>query len=181
MDYENLHGASITVHSEASLDAFPENTPARFTNILKKHLHLSNDEEYVVGIANVHLPKTQYVFVKNDGGRSSITYNLGLFVHDKSVDEWVLLKGSNRELFSYSPIKNIIPVLSDSDSDRVYFMKRLSESLKLTENLDEKSKKCHRLFQRTMFHNNEFAEHGSELVFDHCNTCRETVKKNAKQ
>ena len=177
MDYENMHGANITVHSDASLDAFPKNTPGSFTNILKKPLHLTNDDEFVVGVANVHLPKTQYVFVKNDAGRSSITYNLGLFVHDKSLDEWVLLKGSNRELFSYSPIKNINPVLSDSDSDRIYFMKRLSDSLKLTENLDQKYINCHRLFQKTMFHNNELLEHGRKLVFDQCVTCTETVKK----
>ena len=78
MDYEKEYGGNIFVHSEASIESFPRNSPERFTNILRYPLCVSNDEEFVVGVINAHLPTTQYILLKNDID-SSITYNLGIF------------------------------------------------------------------------------------------------------
>ena len=90
MEYEKGHGASILLHSEGSIDAFPKNTPSKFTNILQNPLYLDNDEDFVVGVSNVHLPTNQYILLKNDI-ESSITYNRGIFFYDRGIDEWVLI------------------------------------------------------------------------------------------
>ena len=179
MEYEKSHGATILVHSEGSVDAFPQNSPSNFTNILQKPLNLDNDEEFVVGVSNVHLPTKQYILLKNDI-ESSVTYNVGMFLFDKVMDDWILLKNSNRTLCTYTPIKNIEPVLTDSDAERIFLLKKLTEILKLRGNSDidsdRKSIFCHRLIQTMLFHHtDEF--HGPKKAFKGCQTCFQIVQK----
>ena len=100
-----------------------------------------------------------------------------MFIYENSIDEWVLLEDSNRKLFSYSPIKNIKPVSIDSDLERIYFMKKLSDSLKLNEISDEKAVKCHRLFQKTMFHNTDSGAHTEQMHEHECDTCNDAERK----
>ena len=64
MEYEKDYGANIFVHSEGSIEAFPQNSPGHFTNILQNPIHLTNDGEFVVGVVNAHLPSTQYILLK---------------------------------------------------------------------------------------------------------------------
>ena len=179
MEYEKSHGAPILVHSEGSIDAFPQNCPSSFTNILQKPLNLDNHEEFVVGVSNVHLPTKQYILLKNDI-ESSITYNVGMFIFDKAIDDWILMKNSNRMLFTYTPIKNIEPVLTDSDAERIFLLKKLSEVLKLRSNSDldfeRKSNLCHKLFQTLLYHHTD-KFHGPKNGFKNCESCVQMVEK----
>ena len=179
MEYEKGHGASILLHSEGSIDAFPKSTPSKFTNILQNPLYLDNDEDFVVGVSNVHLPTNQYILLKNDI-ESSITFNMGMFLFDKVIDEWILIKNSNKRLFTYTPIKNIEPVLTNSDMERIFLLKKLSEVLKLHSNsLSDKSRLCHKLFQTLMYHHTDKL-HGPKKAFKGCQTCIDIVEKKTQ-
>ena len=59
-------------------------------------------------------------------------------------------------------------------------MKKLSDSLKLDDSSDERTRKCHKLFQRTMYHNTDSGIHNDEMFREQCVTCNEIIKKKTQ-
>ena len=179
MEYEKSHGTTILAHSDGSIDAYPQNSPSSFTNILQKPLHLDNDEIFEVGISNVHLPTKQYILLKDDD-ESAITYNIGLFLYDKVIDEWILIKNSDRVMFTYIPSKNIEPVLTDSNAERLFLLKRLPRVLKIRRNSDDTSNLAHKLFQTLLFHYTDEAHGPITESFKGCQKCLGIIETKFK-
>ena len=102
-DLESEYGLSVVLHSESNKNIFNYNKPTRFTNIFKKPIKLNEANEYEICLGNIHIPSHQSVLVKNDFDRSNITFNLGMFLYDKTTGKWNLLDNSNRELWRLAP------------------------------------------------------------------------------
>ena len=131
---ESEYGTSLVLHSGSNADIIFDNTPTTFTNVLKNPIKLSQENQYEVGLANIHIPSYQKILEKNDFERSFIQYNLGLFTHNKVTGKWNLIKGSNRKLWKIVPDKTFDGLddrYLDVDSEKYSYIKLFSESLKL--------------------------------------------------
>ena len=152
---ESEYGTSLVLHSGSNADIIFDNTPTTFTNVLKNPIKLSQENQYEVGLANIHIPSYQEILEKNDFERSFIQYNLGLFTHNKVTGKWNLIKGSNRKLWKIAPDKTFDGLddrYLDVDSEKYSYIKLFSESLKLGSHTPIEAK-CLDLFLKTLSRN----------------------------
>ena len=152
---ESEYGTSLVLHSGSNGDIIFDNTPTTFTNVLKNPIKLSQENQYEVGLANIHIPSYQKILEKNDFERSFIQYNLGLFTHNKVTGKWNLIKGSNRKLWKIVPDKTFDGLddrYLDVDSEKYSYIKLFSESLKLASHTPIEAK-CLDLFLKTLSRN----------------------------
>ena len=157
---ESEYGTSLILHSGSNGDLVLNNTPTTFTNVLKKPIKLSQENQYEVGLANIHIPAYQITLEKNDFERSFIQYNMGLFTHNRVTGKWNLIKDSNRKLWKFAPDKTFDGLDNrylDSESEKMSYIECFRESLTLGSHTTIESD-CLDLFIKTV------SRHSGKLV-----------------
>ena len=153
---ESEYGITLTLHSEASLTEYQNNTPSSFTNILKMPIVLDHNEYYEACLTNIHIPAYQsYLLKVKDYTRNDIKFNMGLFVFDKHKSDWSELSDSHIDLWTYNLVKDIAPLELDNNVTRPDFIKRLNASFNIKERLQ--------LENRCLFLYNIFLRHKYEI------------------
>ena len=148
---ESEYGVSVILHSSANKNMFKFNKPTRFTNIFKKPLKLNESDEYEVCLGNVHIPSFHSVLVKNDFDRSNISFNLGMFLYNKSTGKWDLLNNSKRELWNLAPTIDFEGLDENyiTSSQKTDYLTKIFDSLSLGSHTNT-NENCLELFLNTV-------------------------------
>ena len=151
LDTESEYGLSFVLHSKANKDVYRDNKPTSFTNIFKKAVKLDDKSDYQIGLANIHLPIFQNVLVKNDYTRSSIRYNMGMFLYNKSLGKWNLLPNSKRELWRLAPNTDFQGIMGENitNTQKKEYFKKFANSLTLNSQ-SLVNENCKELFLNTI-------------------------------
>lgn len=119
---ESSNGVSLFATSNGSLDLFPNNCAAKFTNNLKSEIKLNPDVNYEIRLTNLHSPKFEAILVKDDFEHSYIRYNLGVFQFDDTIEgRYKLDKSSVRTLFTLAPNQNINGLFENENLQKFNF------------------------------------------------------------
>ena len=57
---------TLFVTSNANLDVYPRNSASKFTNVLMETIRLDPNIDYMIRLANFHIPNVEYILKKND-------------------------------------------------------------------------------------------------------------------
>ena len=119
---ESSNGVSLFATSNGSLDLYPKNCAAKFTNILKSEIKLNPDVNYEIRLTNLHSPKFETILVKDDFEHSYIRYNLGVFQFDDTIEgRYKLDENTVKTLFTLAPNQNINGLFENDNLQKFNF------------------------------------------------------------
>lgn len=181
---ESEYGLSLTLHSEASIDTYPQNTSSAFTNVLKIPVRLgAYNDEYEVCLSNIHIPAyREYLLKISDGRENDIKFQIGMFGYDAEIGDWKLFENSKVDVFSYGLQKDISGLeQEDNDISRDDFIKRLNRSFGIKEKNVEYRKLCLSFLNIYLRHKYEGEMEGHENKVADCKKCRDLIKENGHE